>query len=274
MVAPAARGPREELTRSVDVSGLLRSAVVALASAPPGVGVRGRALARLRSAGARALLSTMMARQHLGELLVSLEGKRPGAGGDGERRAVLDAVRRWPTTCLYRALAGYAALRADGTDVRFVIGVRPDRGDLVAHAWLERGGEPVGETADPRERYAVAFVHPAAGGTGQKKDGQEIPMSQPRPSPDVLLTELKDGTGVLLHLKTKFYYALNRTGVVVWKLVAAGQASTADALADEIAARFEGTPLDEARRDVASLLRELEDEGLLLPAEPPGPAGG
>ncbi len=101
------------------VSGLLRSAVVALASARPGAGVRGRGVAAVRSASLRALLAAMLDRRHLGELLASFGEERPGtAARDGQARAVLDALRRWPTTCLYRALAGYAVLRSEGQDAR------------------------------------------------------------------------------------------------------------------------------------------------------------
>jgi hypothetical protein len=254
------------------VSDLLHSAVVALASMRPGPGVGGRGAAALRSAGLRALLAGMLVRRHLGELLGSLErGGAPAPAMDGSARAVLAALRRRPTTCLYRSLAGYAVLRSEGQDVRFVIGVRPERGELLAHAWLEQGGIPVGEPGDPRAHWAVALVHPAAPATEGKET--EIPMSQLRPNPDVLLTELKDGTGVLLHLRTKFYYALNQTGVAVWKLVAEGQAGSAEALAVQIAARFRDTPADAAQRDVSALLRELEGEGLLLkPGQ--GPPGG
>ena len=42
----------------------------------------------------------------------------------------------------------------------------------------------------------------------------------PPPHPQVLFTEIDDGSGVLLHLDTKFYYTLNATGVVVWKALA------------------------------------------------------
>jgi hypothetical protein len=53
---------------------------------------------------------------------------------------------RWTrTTCLYRTLVRYVLLREAGLDVRFVMGV-VEREDLIAHAWLELGGQPFGET--------------------------------------------------------------------------------------------------------------------------------
>ncbi|MGC3996892.1 MAG: PqqD family protein [Anaeromyxobacter sp.] len=90
----------------------------------------------------------------------------------------------------------------------------------------------------------------------------------------MLLTELADGTGVLLHLRTKFYYALNATGVVVWKLLASGEAATLEALAAAVVARFQGAEEARARADVSTLLAELQDEGLLLPAAPASAAPG
>jgi hypothetical protein len=173
---------------------------------------------------------------------------------------------------LYRSLAGYARLRSAGEDVRFVIGVCLDGGDLLAHAWLERAGEPLGEPEDPRRRYAVAFAHP---GRPAEEVPAVIPTTQARPSPDVLLTELADGTGVLLDLKTKFYFTLNRTGVAVWKLLAAGKGmgTSSEALAEALARDFEGTPAG-VRDDVEALVRELTDEGLLLPPERPAGSGG
>jgi hypothetical protein len=100
-----------------------------------------------------------------------------------------------------------------------------------------------------------------------------IPTTHPRPSPDVILTQLADGTGVLLHLTTKFYYALNRTGVFVWKRLAAGQAATLEALAGAVTGEFEGATLEQVRADGDALLRELVDEGLLLPPSV-APGGG
>ncbi len=247
-------------------STLLRRAMVLLASAPH-LEVRGTE--RVRALGLRGLAALLLAGRDLGEALRLLDGGRLAAGAR-DRDDVLRALRRWPTTCLVRSLAGYARLRAAGEDVRFVMGVRPQGGELVAHAWLERAGAPLGEPDDPRLRYAVAFVHP---GARAQEVPAVIPPTQPRPSPDVLLTELADGTGVLLHLRTKFYYALNRTGVAVWKLLAEGRGETPEALSGALAEQFEGTPAD-AHGHVEALLRELLDEKLLLPPDGAAPGAG
>jgi hypothetical protein len=236
--------------------------MIALTAAPD---VRVRGAARARAAGLRALGAMLLGRRHLGEALRLLDG-RAVASGEGRH---LPALRRWPTTCLYRSLAGYARLRSAGAEVQFVIGVGRHDGELVAHAWLERQGAPLGEPADPRRRYAVAFVHPSPAA----EPPPVIPSNLLRPSPDVLLTELADGTGVLLDLRSKFYFALNRTGVAVWKLLAAGQGESAEQLAEALARDFQGAPAS-VRDDVAALVRELLDEGLLLPPEPGAGPGG
>lgn len=91
-------------------------------------------------------------------------------------------------------------------------------------------------------------------------------MAGLKPSDDVILTELKDGTGVLLHVGTKFYYTLNPTGVLAWKLIAAGGANSAAAVAAAIAARYPATDPAAVDADIAALLAELTREGLLTPA--------
>lgn len=77
-----------------------------------------------------------------------------------------------------------------------------------------------------------------------------------------LLTELGDGTGVLLHLDTKFYYTLNGPGVEVWKGIASG-ARDAGQVAECLMKRFE-VDLETAQRDVAALLDYMLGEGLVM----------
>ena len=101
-----------------------------------------------------------------------------------------------------------------------------------------------------------------------------MPTTAYQPSPEVLLTELKDGSGVLLHLRTKFYYTLNRTGVAAWKLVAAGKIGTVEEIVAALVAGFRDAPPEAVRQDVASLVRDLTDEGLLLPPQGGPPASG
>lgn len=221
--------------------------------------------AGLRRALLVALMPRMLRSRHLVELLELLQGADAATGGVDARK-VVDALRRRPTTCLYRSLAGFATLRSSGEPVRFVIGVRVERADLVAHAWLERDGEPVGEPTDPRKSFATAFAFPPPTGDDGMLEGR---MEQAPSSRDVILTEMKDGTGVLLDLRTKVYFTLNATGVAVWKLLASGQPATARALAERITADFEAPSLDAVEADVAALLAELSAEGLFPGREEP-----
>ena len=80
------------------------------------------------------------------------------------------------------------------------------------------------------------------------------------PNPSCLLTELGDGTGVLLDLETKFYFTLNETGVFVWKRLSQG-AGSAETLARAVLAEFE---VDEAQAgdDLRTLLSDLVSAGL------------
>jgi hypothetical protein len=88
-------------------------------------------------------------------------------------------------------------------------------------------------------------------------------MSEMQPHPQALFTELDDGTGVLLHLETKFYFTLNPTAVVVWKALAEG--ASRGAIADKLTAAFR-VERDVAERDVAAILEEMLSGGLVLPA--------
>lgn len=231
----------------------LHAAFAALA--PPAAG-EGRVLRNLRLALLRAVLPVLVRRHPLPDLLALLDGE--GGAPAADARRIVDGLRGRRMTCLHRALAGYAALRARGEDVRFVLGVRPGDGDVVGHAWLELGGAPFGEPEDPRGRWGVAFTHPPLPAAVK-----EPAMSSPPPRPDVILTVLQDGTGVLLHLGTKFYFVLNATGVAVWKLLESGEATTPEELARRLVERFAGIGLEDALRDVNALLAELRAEDLL-----------
>jgi hypothetical protein len=189
-------------------------------------------------------------RDHAGEVLVPLVAHltRP--------------LRFWRTTCLWRSLAGYSALRAAGDDVRFLIGVRTDRhGEVEAHAWLERAGRPSLLAPRPEEGYRVAFAWPADPANLPRRT--EANVDAIRPSDEAVLTELKDGTGVLLHLGSKHYYTLNATGVLCWKLLSAGEATTAAALAAAVSARHPEADQAAVRADVGALLAELAAEKLV-----------
>lgn len=226
-----------------------------------------RASAALRLLRLRATLPLVFRRERLPALLARLDGARGGdpRGADALERAadrLLRPLRLWPTTCLWRALGGYAALRAAGADVRFLIGVRPGPkgpGDVQAHAWLERGGRP-SLGAPPAGAFRVAFAWPADPGTLPLERSQVPGL---HPSEDAILTELGDGTGVLLDLRTRHYFTLNATGVLTWKLLAGGAADP-DAVARGVAGEYPDADPAAVRRDVDALLAELGREGLVV----------
>lgn len=53
-----------------------------------------------------------------------------------------------PKTCLLRSLTLRWMLARRGIDSRLRIGVRRVQADILAHAWIELAGQPVGETPD------------------------------------------------------------------------------------------------------------------------------
>ena len=82
-----------------------------------------------------------------------------------------------------------------------------------------------------------------------------------RARPKCLLTELDDGTGVVLNLETKFYFTLNTTAVAVWRQLARG-ATTRRELTGILVGEFD-VEEGEAASDVAALIDELLAEGLV-----------
>ena len=82
-----------------------------------------------------------------------------------------------------------------------------------------------------------------------------------RAEPRVILTELEDGTGLLLHLGTKLYFTLNESGVFVWKQLSAAPRTRA-ALTVALVERY-ATTGDVAERDLAQLLDEMIGEQLV-----------
>lgn len=93
-------------------------------------------------------------------------------------------------------------------------------------------------------------------------------MRAPTQNPQALFTELDDGTGVLLHLDTKFYFTLNPTAVIVWKELSTGgdRAALLGRIAERLSAEFQ-VDRATAERDVEGILAELLADGLLLEAK-------
>jgi hypothetical protein len=79
-----------------------------------------------------------------------------------------------------------------------------------------------------------------------------------------LLTELGDGTGVLLDLDSKFYFTLNETAICLWRLLSKRPGSSPQQLSEQLAREFEVEP-SEAAADVEALLSALRREHLVQP---------
>jgi hypothetical protein len=62
--------------------------------------------------------------------------------------ALMGRHHLYPMSCLTRALASRRILAGQGIWLPLRIGVRREKGQLRAHAWLEYQGRPVGEPAD------------------------------------------------------------------------------------------------------------------------------
>jgi len=88
--------------------------------------------------------------------------------------------------------------------------------------------------------------------------------TSPRPHPQVVDTPLDDDETVLLHLVTKTYYTLNATGGHVWRGLKAGK--TIDEIVDELQKVYE-VSREQAASSVVELIEDLEQRGLLTPAE-------
>jgi hypothetical protein len=229
------------------------------------------ALQRLREAlqglGLRLALPFLVKRRALPALLASLDwSARPGAtGGEGTRRLAAQLfrpLRLWPTTCLYRALGSYALLRAAGQEVRFVIGVRKEGETLLAHAWLERDGQAIVGAPGPGEQYSIAYAWPADPAAVRAPPVPD-PARRLSQGEEVVMTELPDGSGVLLHLQSGYYFTLNPSGVAVWKLIGAGARDASDLVAG-MGSTYPGVEPARIRADIDALLAELARESLVI----------
>lgn len=84
-----------------------------------------------------------------------------------------------------------------------------------------------------------------------------------RRSPDALLSELPDGTGVVLQLQNRCYYPLSASGVLLWHLYDGDRAVDDDALVACLRQRY-GIDDVVARRDVDAFVARLVGEKILV----------
>jgi hypothetical protein len=83
-----------------------------------------------------------------------------------------------------------------------------------------------------------------------------------RASERALLTELGDGTGVLLDMDSKFYFTLNETAIFVWKQLAQPEAPSRKQLAERLCRDFE-VDAAQATADLDAVLTLLVRERLI-----------
>lgn len=88
-------------------------------------------------------------------------------------------------------------------------------------------------------------------------------MRRFKQNPQVLFTELDDGTGVLLHLDSKFYFTLNKTSVFIWKTIGLKKICTEEELVNAVVQSYD-IDREQAGRDLANILNEFFADTLLL----------
>jgi hypothetical protein len=88
---------------------------------------------------------------------------------------------------------------------------------------------------------------------------------------DKAIWEQVDGQVVVIHARTSYYYALNRTGTAVWHELTA-RACTLDDLARRLGRAY-GRPPGDVRGDVERLLAQLQREDLVVVEEDAGEEG-
>jgi hypothetical protein len=104
---------------------------------------------RLRISPRRAIASALT--EGAASRLRATDGETISASTRAVARAA--AHHLVPMTCLPRALALQRMLARRGIASRVAIGVRKESGRIAAHAWVEIGGQPVGEPEAIAQRF-------------------------------------------------------------------------------------------------------------------------
>lgn len=81
-------------------------------------------------------------------------------------------------------------------------------------------------------------------------------------NPSVVFTDLDDGSAVLLHLDSKFYYSLNETGTFLWQTLENEPTTSMTDLVGRVCERFK-VEEGEAKNDLDEFLDSLKKEGLI-----------
>lgn len=85
----------------------------------------------------------------------------------------------------------------------------------------------------------------------------------PTPHPAVLFQRVADGA-ILLHTEQEIYFGLNSVGAEIWQLLPPVCSDIND-LCVRLRSRYSEVPEAELHADVAELLRNLANEGLVEP---------
>ncbi len=79
---------------------------------------------------------------------------------------------------------------------------------------------------------------------------------------DVVFTDLDDGSAVLLHLETKYYFSLNETGCFLWKKLDSSGGASEEDLIRELCKVYD-IESGRAKRDVDEFIGNLSEQGLI-----------
>ena len=81
-----------------------------------------------------------------------------------------------------------------------------------------------------------------------------------RPHPEVVDTELDESEVALLHLDSKIYYSLNRTGARIWDGLKSGR--TLSEISQQLQDEFD-VDSEHAERSVLALIEDLSRQDLI-----------
>ena len=89
----------------------------------------------------------------------------------------------------------------------------------------------------------------------------EIPL---RPDQEHVVAKVIDGEAIIMNLTSGVYYSMDGVGGFIWERLEKG--SSAREIAKAIVSHFE-VEEDRAAEDLAALLEELREEGVIIPSE-------
>jgi hypothetical protein len=82
--------------------------------------------------------------------------------------------------------------------------------------------------------------------------------------PSVLFTDLEDGTSVLLHLDSKFYYTLNESGTAIWRALMDREGAEVKELAHALATTQLSVEESVLHDDMETMFRDMVAEEILM----------